>query len=287
MESYKVEVDLHLHTSHSDGTLSPEDLLRLCQSKGLKFISITDHDTTSALSESEEIAADLGINIIPGIELGASWESSEIHILGYYVDQYDLNFQNILSELRDDRIIRAEAMVNKLQGMGLEISFERVNEIADGGSVGRPHIAKALTELGYVKNPKEAFDKFIGDRNEGFVGRKLLGLEDSIKLLINNGALPVLAHPLMSSAKSGRKTLKGLTELLPMMKEWGLVGIEVYYGSYNDNQVSKLLNFANQYSLIPCGGSDYHALGNPIESKPGDSGPPIDSIERLKLLHDQ
>ena len=284
MEIHKVEVDLHLHTNYSDGTLTPKELLTLCKNKGLKVISITDHDITMGLPEANEIASDMGIQLIEGIELGAFWESSEIHILGYFVNQDDSYFQKILAELRYDRVSRGEAMVKKLQDMGLNISFDRVQEISGTGSIGRPHIAQALTESGYVKNPKEAFDKFIGDRNRGFVPRKLLSLEKSIKLLIDNGALPVLAHPLMSSAKSGRKGVSELETLLPIMKEWGLVGLEVYYGSYRNKQIDMLLGLANKYSLIPCGGSDYHALGNPIESQPGDAGPPLDSVKKLVAL---
>ena len=285
MGLHKVEVDLHLHTNYSDGTLTPKELLTLCKNKGLKVISITDHDVTMGLSEANEIASDMGIELIEGIELGAFWESSEIHILGYFVNQDDPYFQKILTELRYDRVSRGADMVKKLQDMGLNISFDRVQEISGIGSIGRPHIAQALTELGYVKNPKEAFDKFIGDRNQGFVPRKLLSLEESIKLLIDNGALPVLAHPFMSSAKSGRKSIAELSTLLPIMKEWGLVGLEVYYGSYRNKQINMLLELANKYSLIPCGGSDYHALGNPIESQPGDAGPPLDSVKKLMALH--
>ncbi len=286
MTSYKVEVDLHLHTAHSDGTLTPEELITFCKEKDLKIVSVTDHDITSGLSEAEEISSKMGIELIPGIELGATWESSEIHILGYYIDQNDSHFQKVLTDFREDRIFRGQAMVTKLQEMGLDISFERVQKIAGEGAVGRPHIARALKELGYVKTPKEAFDRFIGDRNQGFVPRRMLTLEEAIKLLVDNGALPVLAHPLMSSAKPGRRSIAGLSELLPIMKKWGLVGMEVYYGSYKTKQVNELLSLANHHSLIPCGGSDYHALGNPIEPKPGDAGPPKESVERLKLLLD-
>jgi predicted metal-dependent phosphoesterase TrpH len=286
MTSYKVEADLHLHTNHSDGTLTPKELLVLCKKRNLKLVSITDHDTTAGISEAKQIAADIEIDFIPGIELGAYWEESEIHILGYYVNPDDSHLQKILSDFRDNRISRGASIVKKLREMGLNISFERVEEISKGGSIGRPHIAQALMESGYIKTPKEAFDKFIGDRNEGFVPRKLLSLEDSIKLLTRNGALPVLAHPLMSSAKSGRKGILGLSKLLPIMKEWGLVGMEIYYGTYRNNQKRKLLDLANEYSLIPCGGSDYHAVGNPIEPEPGDVGPPLYDVDRLIELHE-
>ena len=278
------EVDLHLHTTYSDGRMKPKELVWLCKQRGLRTISVTDHDTTFGLGESLKASRSAGIELIPGIELGTDLQGEEIHVLGYYVNEDDLQFQAILREIREDRLARAQKIVKKLSEYGVMVSWNRVLELAARGSVGRPHIAYALVELGYVQNSRDAFVSLIGVGGPAFVPRSLMSPFEAVELLTNNGALPVLAHPLMSKAKSGRKDINGLDDLVPSLKKAGLIGIEVYYGDYSADQKRKLSYISQKFGLVPCGGSDYHAAGNPVETEPGDIGPTLESVENLKRM---
>jgi len=277
-----VEVDLHLHTTHSDGRLTISEMVALCVGRGLKSISITDHDTTSGLVESQEIANSMGIELIPGIELGTNLDGSELHILGYFVDGSKMNLEHKLEEFRRDRLTRGAKIVEKLVHMGLKIEWDMVLQLSNGGSVGRPHIAQALVESGYADNPKDAFDRLIGSGRPAFVPRNLMTPVQAINLLTDNGALPVLAHPLASESKSGRKGIDNLDVLIPELCKAGLVGVEVYYADYTQKQIARLATLAEKHFLVPCGGSDYHAAGNPIEPEPGEVGPPMQTVAMLK-----
>lgn len=282
MSVNNVQVDLHLHSDHSDGRMAPDSLVRLCHNEGLKVISLTDHDTTSGLHEAKKKCSDLNLIFIPGIELGTVLNGQDVHILGYYVDESDSELQNVLIDIREERINRGIEIVEKLIGLGIAVSLERVLEIANEGSLGRPHIAYALVEMGVAKNPKDAFDKFIGSGSPAYVPRKVTSPFEAIEIINRNGALPVLAHPMRSNSKSGRDGIKGLNNILPEMKEKGLIGMEVHYGDYSVEQIKELKFLSKEYDLVECGGSDFHAAGNPIEIKPGEMGPPLDVVYQLK-----
>jgi predicted metal-dependent phosphoesterase TrpH len=279
------EVDLHLHTTYSDGTLDPADLVGLCVSRGLNVIAISDHDSTEGLPEALAAArSHPNLTVIPAIELSTDIPGSEIHILGYYVDYEDQALQKTLSEFRQDRDGRGRLIVEKLNSLGLNISWDRVQEISDGGAIGRPHVAQALVEAGYIEYPKEAFDRYIGRNGPAYVGRAKLTPEDAIALLISNGALPVMAHPTYSETKSDRDEVPRLRDTVFDLKRAGLVGMEVFYGDYTPDQVSYLNEIATELDLVPCGGSDYHASGNPDEPQPGTVGPPKSTVERLAKI---
>ena len=279
-----IKVDLHLHTNHSDGDLSPSDLVELCFERGLQTIAVTDHDTTSALQEARECASKFGIRLINGIELGTNYLDDEVHILGYGIDLQDAGFQDRLSLFRKGRLLRGKKIIEKLVSIGLNISWERVRNIAKGDSVGRPHIAMALVELGYAANIKDAFKKYLSTDSPGFIPREMVRPTEAVEILKDNGALPVLAHPLLSNSKSGRNSIQNLIELIPELCEVGLGGIEVYYGDYDSQQVSQLIELAEKYSLIKCGGSDYHNSENTNDPHPGDVGPPQESVNQLDLV---
>ena len=278
-----IEVDLHLHTNHSDGALSPSELVELCFERGLQTIAVTDHDTTSALQEAREGASKLGIRLINGIELGTSYLKDEVHILGYGIDLQDVGFQDRLSVFRKGRLLRGKKIIEKLVSIGLNISWEMVRNIAQGDSVGRPHIAMALVELGYSTNIKDAFKRYLNVDSPGFVPREMITPTKAVEILRDNGSLAVLAHPLLSNSKSGRKSIQNLIELIPKLCEAGLGGIEVYYGDYDSRQVSDLIEIAEKYSLIKCGGSDYHNSENRNDPHPGDVGPPPESVDQIDL----
>ncbi|MDA0769824.1 MAG: hypothetical protein BZY79_01845 [SAR202 cluster bacterium Casp-Chloro-G4] len=284
----EIEADLHLHTTFSDGTMTPTALINLCVERGLKVISISDHDTTNGLPETFEVAkSHPDLKIIPGIELSTDVPGGEIHVLGYFVDHNDSELQKVLQTFRDSREGRAEGMVKKLNEMDINITWERVKEIAGEASIGRPHIASALVEAGYVEYPKDAFDKYIGREGPAYVERMKLTPEDAIKLLLHHGAVPVMAHPTYSASKSDRDEVGSLTETLAGLKEAGLVGMEVYYGDYTPHQISYLKELSEKFDLIPCGGSDYHASGNPDEPEPGMAGPPLSTVEALEVAKDR
>ena len=280
-----IEVDLHLHTTASDGTLTPTQLVHLCAARGLRVICISDHDTTNGLPEALQAAAAYPeLAIIPGIELSTDIPGSEIHILGYFVDHYDEHLQSILNDFRDGRRSRGRQMVENLNAMGVAISWERVQEIAGDASIGRPHIAQALVEGGYVQYPKDAFDKYIGRNGPAYADRVKLTPADAVRMLLDRGALPVMAHPTYSASKSDRGAVDSLPGILADLTAAGLVGMEVYYGDYTPEQVEWLRGLADDFGLIPCGGSDYHASGNPGEPQPGSVGPPMSSVDALKAL---
>ena len=280
---YQIEVDLHLHTNYSDGALSPSELVQLCFDRGLHTIAITDHDTTFGLPEAQMYASKLRLKLINGIELGTQYMEDEVHILGYGVDSQDIRFQQRLSAFRDGRLSRGKRIIEKLSTIGIEVTWEQVEMIAKGASVGRPHIAMALVQSGYSANIKEAFTSYLNVDAPGFVPREMTTPTEAVKILKENGSVPVLAHPLLSNTKSGRESIKNLDDLLPQICEAGLAGIEVFYGDYNSSQVSYLSKIAEKYSLIKCGGSDYHNSENQHDPHPGDVGPPIESLEQLYL----
>jgi len=280
-----IEVDLHLHTTASDGTLTPTQLVHLCAERGLRVICISDHDTTNGLPEALQAAAAYPeLTIIPGIELSTDIPGNEIHILGYFVDHYDERLQSILNDFRDGRRSRGRQMVQNLNAMGVAISWERVQEIAGDASIGRPHIAQALVEGGYVQYPKDAFDKYIGRNGPAYADRVKLTPADAVRMLLDRGALPVMAHPTYSASKSDRGAVDSLPGILADLTDAGLVGMEVYYGDYTPEQVKWLRGLADDFGLIPCGGSDYHASGNPGEPQPGSVGPPMSSVDALNAL---
>ncbi|SVB54350.1 uncharacterized protein METZ01_LOCUS207204, partial [marine metagenome] len=205
------------------------------------------------------------------------------HILGYGIDLQDVGFQDKLSVFRKGRLHRGKKIIEKLVSIGLNISWEMVRKIANGASVGRPHIAMALVELGYASNIKDAFEKYLSVDSPGFVPREMITPTEAVKILSDNGSVPVLAHPLLSNSKSGRKSIRHLIELIPKLCEVGLVGIEVYYGDYDSRQVSHLTEIAEKYSLIKFGGSDYHNSENRNDPHPGDVGPPPESVDQIHL----
>ena len=280
------EVDLHLHTTFSDGTLSPTELVRLCASRGLKVIAVTDHDSTEGIQEALATAEEHpGVTIIPGIELSTDVPGSEIHLLGYYVQYQDPQFQDTLLELREGRDQRARKIVEKLEALGVGVSWERVEELSGGGAIGRPHIAQAMVERGYVKYPRDAFDEYLGRNGPAYVGRTRLTPAMAVEMLAKNGALPVMAHPSFYTTDDDKDQTEVLKERLLELKQVGLVGVEVHYKDYSAEQVSQYAAIAEELELIPCGGSDYHAAGNPGEPEPGSVGPPMSTVELLRSTH--
>ena len=267
-------VDLHLHTIASDGRLTPTELVQLVVDQGLQQVSISDHDTTDGLEEAFRTADQFpNLRIIPGIELSTDIPGDEIHMLGYFIRYEDEEFQQTLERFRRGRVDRAREMVERLAALGIHLDWERVQEIAGDGSVGRPHIALAMVERGYCKEPKDAFPEYLGRNGLAYAEREKMKPEEAIEMLLKVGGVPVLAHPAYLSELETR---------LPELKAAGLMGMEVYYSKFEPDTIKHLQDLANQYDLIPSGGSDYHGLGNTDEPLPGSMGPPVSTVKRLE-----
>ena len=278
-----VQADLHLHTTFSDGRLTPTQLVELCADRGIRYAAVTDHDSTEGIGEALEAARRFrDLEIIVGVELSTDVQDSEIHLLGYFVDHEDDELQGTLSAFRDGREGRARKMVERLDEMGLPVSWERVEELSGGGAIGRPHIAQAMVEAGYIEYPKDAFDRYLGRNGPAYVERARLTPAEAVRMVVSNGAVPVMAHPTFSVPRMDDEGVAELRRILVELRREGLAGMEVYYGVYEPDVVALLKSMADELGLIPCGGSDYHASGNPGEARPGDVGPPVSSVEALR-----
>ena len=267
-------VDLHLHTLASDGRLTPTQLVQLAARQGLRTVSISDHDTTDGLAEAFEAAKQFpNLRIIPGIELSADVPGDEVHVLGYFIDPNDEELQSELTRFREGRVGRAKAMVEKLGDLGIHVEWERVQHFAGDGAVGRPHIALALVEAGYCKEPKDAFPEYLGRNGLAYTERVKLTPAEAVGMIRRAGGVAVLAHPAyMNDMEAGIANLAGI----------GLAGMEVHYAKYRHDTIKQLARLAREYGLIACGGSDYHGLGNSDECLPGENGPPLESVDRLE-----
>ena len=271
-----MKVDLHVHTTASDGRLSPAQIIGLASKLGLRTIAITDHDSIDGVAPALAAAKEFPrLQVIPGVEINTDIPHGEVHVLGYFVDIAHTELKDTLKHLRDTRESRALIMIARLKDMGMEITWERVRELAGKGSVGRPHIAQALLEKGHIGSFKEAFDKYIGRDGPAYADREKLPPDDAVRLIERAGGLPVLAHPWETP-----DTEKFVVQL----RAAGLIGMEVYYAGYDDGKVSTLLNMAHKYGLIPTGGTDYHAFGEPGEFMLGSVNVPYEIVGRLMAL---
>ncbi|MFA5316937.1 MAG: PHP domain-containing protein, partial [Dehalococcoidales bacterium] len=255
------KIDLHLHTTASDGRYSPEEMVTKMAGPGLEVIAITDHDTVAGVAPAITAArAFPQLTVISGVEINTDGPQGETHILGYFINITDDNLINNLENLRNSRHQRAQRILAKLAGLGLDISWSRVQELAGGGTICRPHIAQALLEKGYVTSFNEAFTRYIGNDGPAYVERGKITPEAAVKLILAAGGLPVLAHPF---------TTGEVEPTVKRLKEAGLVGLEAYYKDYPEAQVRELVSLAQKYDLLVTGGSDYHGIDKNTETIPG------------------
>lgn len=261
--------DLHVHSTASDGQLRPAEVVALALRKGLRVLSLTDHDSVDGIEEALAAARGTRLQVIGGIELNAQTAHGEAHILGYFVDHRDETLLARLIGRRSARDHRAEAMVRRLNRLGYRLSLARVQEIAAGGSVGRPHVARALTEAGYVSDVHEAFRRLIRKGAPGYVPTPSLSAEEAVRWVLAAGGIPVVAHPLQ------------VLEAVPRLKEQGLAGIEVYYGGYSEEDIAFLARFADSVGLLQTGGSDYHGADVLATMDLGGAPLPWEHVERL------
>jgi len=243
-----LKVDLHVHTTASDGTNTPQQVVQIAASRNLKAISITDHDTVGGIEEAITAGLRLGVEIIPGVEINTDYNHQEVHILGYFIKYNDDQFQSRLKELQNARIIRIKKIVNQLQALGLPVELKRVMELAGPGSVGRPHIGMVMVEKGYVNSIQEAFHRYLGYGRPAFIPRYALDPAEAVGIIRQAGGVAVWAHP----------GLANRDDLILKLVEAGLQGLEVYYPEHSSEMRSHYLALALQYGLVATGGSDYH-----------------------------
>lgn len=243
-----MRVDLHMHTNASDGQYTPEELIDLARS--FDIIAITDHDTTDGVEPAQLAARAYGApRVIPGVELSAEDDGGDVHVLGYFIDIHNPALQERLAHFRSTRYHRGKLMLDKLAGMGMPLDWDRVVAIADGGAIGRPHIARALLEAGYVESIRDAFDRYISNDGPAYVARARLSPEESVALIHSAGGAAVLAHPGL---------LPDYRAMLTRLIAAGLDGVEVVHPSNNDAVRLDLRGIAVANNLVMTGGSDFH-----------------------------
>ncbi len=251
-------IDLHLHTTHSDGSQTPAAVVQLAHEAGVSALAITDHDITTGLPEAIAAGHALGIEIIPGIEISSRHGASELHVLGYFLKWEDAQLNARLTTLRESRHRRNPKIVELLQAAGIDITYDEVRAVAGSDSVGRPHIARVLMDKKVVATAKEAFDRFLAEGKAAYAPRDLPTPVEAIRWIKEAGGLAVLAHPTWVKTTEGT-----LTDLARQLKEQGLDGVEVHYSTHTPRQTRTYLSLAKQLGLLVTGGSDFHGMTKP------------------------
>lgn len=250
----KKYIDLHIHTTASDGLLSPEKAVELAKELNLSAIAISDHDTLDGYIKAEDKAKELEIELIPAVELSISYRGIDFHLLGYLIDCENSGFKKRIEDFRKERFNRGEKIVEKLNELGVPLHIDAVKSIAQGASVGRPHLADALLKGEYVRSYNEAFARYLGYHAPAYVPKKYLTPKEGIELIHKVKGLAILAHPGTSHRD----------EFLVDFMEMGIDGVEAYHSQYDQFQTRHYINWAKKYGLIYTGGSDCHGRGEEI-----------------------
>ncbi|SLM48809.1 Phosphoesterase [Nitrospira japonica] len=251
-------IDLHLHTTHSDGSYRPSEVLTRAKAASVTALAITDHDITSGLPEAMTTGEQLGIEVVPGVEISSFDGKSELHILGYYIDWQNPLFNDRLASLRASRHRRNPLIVERLRAAGLDVTYEEVQALAGTDAVGRPHIAQLLMSKGYVTSAKEAFDRYLAEGRPAYVARELPHPAEAISWIREAKGLAVLAHPTWVRTAGSE-----LASCVATLKDQGLAGIEVHYSTHTKAQTTAYLNLSRQFNLLVTGGSDFHGVTKP------------------------
>jgi predicted metal-dependent phosphoesterase TrpH len=251
-------LDLHLHTTHSDGSCTPTEIIGLAHQAGVTALAITDHDIMTGVTEAVAAGQACGIEVIPGVEVSSTVGSSELHILGYFLDWQDFDLSERLKTLRNARHRRNPLIIERLQVLGIDITYDEVRALAGSDSVGRPHIARVLMDKRVVASAKEAFDRFLAEGKPAYVPRELPSPAEAIRWIKAARGLAVLAHPTWVKV-----TEQPLIDLVRQLKADGLDGVEVYYSTHAARQTREYLSLAQQLGLLVTGGSDFHGLTKP------------------------
>jgi len=278
-------IDLHIHSTASDGTLSPAEILALAQDLNLAAIAITDHDTINGSKEALGIGVPPSLKFLTGVEISASPPpsfpySGSFHILGYSIKIDDPLLNKTLATLQEARKNRNPGIIDRLNSMGVAISMDELLNEVGGGQLGRPHIARLMLKKGYVESIKEAFDKYLGKGKPAYVDKYRLDCSMAIEVILGAGGIPVIAHPYLLNPGN----IEDIEELVITLKAMGLMGIEVYYPEHSQDNISKLEDIANRHELLMTGGTDFHGSLKPeikMGSGRGDFCVPYILYERL------
>jgi predicted metal-dependent phosphoesterase TrpH len=279
-------VDLHLHTTASDGVLSPSEIVRYAKAKGLQAIAITDHDTIDGCEEGLSEGERIGFEVIPGIEISAEYSTGSMHILGFFLDIHHPLLNERLEYLQKARAERNPKMVAKLNQLGMEVTYEEVLKASGGGQVGRPHFANVLLEKKYVRNFQEAFERFLKKGAPAYVDKFRFTSKEALHFIHEARGVAVLAHP----NTLGVKRYSELEKLVLQLVDEGLKGIEVYYPEHSAVEVAQYKNLADRYSLLSTGGTDYHGIEKnelDIGVGRGEMRLPYSIVENMKAVRNR
>lgn len=257
-------IDLHTHTCKSDGSYTPTELVDYAIEKNLAAVAITDHDSIEGLDEAVAHAAALrqrglpSVEVVPGIEFSTKYEKQDVHIVGLYISYEEETFQNALCGFVDSRVNRNRKMCENLRGAGIDITYEKLLAHYPDAVITRAHYASYLLEHRYVKSRQDAFARYLGDHTKYFVPREKVTPSQAVELILSAGGIPILAHPPLYHMGNDR-----LESLVAFLKEDGLMGIEVFYGTYSNQDVRDMQRLAKKYDLLVSGGSDFHGANKP------------------------
>ena len=274
------QIDLHVHTTASDGTASPAQVMRMARDLGLKAVAITDHDTVSGCAEAAEEGRALGVEAVPGVELSSRYGTT-IHILGYFLRTESPALTRVLEAIVAERDERNRRMAAKMAADGIPVDYDQMLR-RFGKVVGRPNFGQMLVELGRASSVQDAFDRFIEKGQPYYLPRKMISIERSVEVIREAGGVPVLAHPLQYRLEE-----PALRQLIEHCMDHGLLGMECRYSRYDEGQSHYLLRLAREYGLTPTGGSDYHGTNKPeiaLGSGMGSLEVPAEWLENLRAM---
>lgn len=252
-------IDLHTHTTYSDGTYTPKNLVECAHKNNIKSIAITDHDTLDGISEAMEFGEKNNTEVISGIEISTDFGDKEIHVVGLFMDNTNKELCDILTLLHEKRKKRNILMTEKLNNLGIKISYSELEEISNGKIITRGHFARIMTQKGYTKSIRECFIKYLSEGCPAYIKREVISADETLRLIKNAGGLPILAHPLIY--KLGNEKLHTIIKYL---KNAGLIGMECYYPTHTERDTAYLLSICKEFDILPSGGSDFHG-----DNKPG------------------
>jgi 3',5'-nucleoside bisphosphate phosphatase len=276
-----MSIDLHIHTTMSDGTLTPSEIVEFAHKKGLKCIAITDHDTVAGCNEARTCGDEIGVEVIAGVELSVKYNNSHIHLLGYFVDYANEKLLDGLTVLHKGRDIRNYEILRKLSDLGVSITEADLKKVSGDGETGRPHIAKILLQRGVVRSMDDAFEKYLGRNGSAYIDRFVYDIDQGIKLIHDADGLAVVAHPatlLKDDMDEG--------SILKELRAFGLDGVEAYYPTHSRKFRKQLIALARQNGLIITGGSDYHGTIRRGTTLAGGKGVsvPYELLDQMRQL---
>lgn len=251
-------IDFHTHSTASDGSLSPRELVKEAHKAGLSAIALTDHDTVAGVAEAVQAGEEFGVEVVPGCELSTMYGKTEMHILGLWLPPKPARLQQVMDDLVHYRHNRNHIIIDMLNQHGVDITYDEVVELAGEGSVGRPHIAEIIMRKGFASSIQGAFDEYLGTGGKAYAPKKVLTSEEAVTLLTQEGATVILAHPYQIGIP-----FDALEECVVKLKTLGLDGVEAYYSTHSDKETRQLLALAQKYELCVSGGSDFHGAAKP------------------------